>query len=201
MIKAKAAVFDLGNVLLNWQPEAYYDAMIGPDRRRAFFASVPIEAMNDRSDLGESLTALVDELATDVPIWANEIRMWRDNWLKICAPAIQGSVDILQRLKNRGVPVYSLTNFGDETFGIARAEYTFLDLFDQHFVSARLGMMKPDPNFYAALEHATGLSGAEIVFADDRADNIEAAQARGWTAHHFTEPAGWERALIAGGLL
>lgn len=201
MSTAKAAVFDLGNVLLNWDPEGYYDARIGEDRRRAFFAEVPIDAMNARSDLGEDLEDLVQELASSHPDWDTEIRIWWTDWIKICAPAIEGSVRILERLKHLGVPVFSLTNFGDRTFDMARAAYPFLNQFDQHFVSARLRVMKPDPGIYDALEQATGFSGSDLIFADDRADNIAAARARGWQAHHFQTPEGWESALVTAGLL
>ncbi len=99
------------------------------------------------------------------------------------------------------MPVYSLTNFGDRTLKIAAREYPFLDLFDQNFVSARLRVMKPDAGIYSALEEGTGLSGAELVFADDKAENIAAAHARGWRTHHFEGPDGWERALIEAELL
>ena len=197
----KAAVFDIGNVLINWQPEAYYDARFGPERRRAFFDAVPMDAINLRSDAGESLGALTDEAVGAYPDWAVEIRAWREHFLDICTPAIDGSVTVLEALKAREIPLFTLTNFGDETFDLARAAYPFLDLFDAHFVSARLRMLKPDPAFYAALEKTTGFSGSEIIFADDRADNIAAARERGWQVHHFDGADGWNGALVAAGLL
>ncbi len=197
----KAAVFDIGNVLINWRPEAYYDARIGEGRRREFFDAVPMDAINLRSDKGESLGALTDEAAGMYPDWAVEIRAWRTCFLDICTPAIDGSVAALKALKAREIQLFTLTNFGEETFELARAAYPFLDLFDAHFVSARLKMVKPDPAFYSALEQATGFSGAQIIFADDRAENITVARTRGWQAHHFTGAEGWQGALVAAGLL
>lgn len=197
----KAAVFDLGNVLLQWDPEGYYDSKFGEARRKAFFDAVPIEEVNHRSDQGESLSQMVAELAEEFPDWATEIRVWSDEWIKICAPAIKGSVILLEQLKQANVPVFSLTNFGDETFEIARQTYSFLDLFDQQFVSARLKVVKPDPGIYEALEQATGFSGGELIFTDDKLENIQAAAARGWKTHHFTSSDGWARALVSAGLL
>ena len=201
MTNAKAAVFDLGNVLLQWNPEAYYDAVIGPERRKAFFDRVPVDTLNDRSDLGEDLSSLVREFAPLYPDWEREIQMWWEDWPKICAPEIPGSVDLLKRLKERGVPVYSLTNFGVETLNIATRTYPFLSLFDREFVSGHLQVMKPDDGIYEALEKGTGLTGSDLIFADDRADNIAAAKARGWQTHLFEHPEGWELALIRAGLL
>ena len=201
MTQAKAAVFDLGNVLLQWNPEAYYDEIVGPERRKAFFAQVPVGRLNDRSDLGENLSDLVEEFAPLYPGWEREIQMWWEDWPKICAPEIPGSVTLLRRLKERGVPVFSLTNFGVQTLGIAQKNYPFLTLFDREFVSGALQVMKPDVGIYEALEQGTGLSGAELIFADDRADNIEAARARGWQTHLFENPKGWEAALVDAGLL
>ena len=201
MPNAKAAVFDLGNVLLEWHPEAFYDAKIGEARRRAFFAEVPIEDMNMRSDLGEDLSTLTRDLAAAHPAWADEIMIWWNNWLDICAPAIGGSVDILAQLKSRGVPVFSLTNFGVETLNIAKREYPFLNTFDHEFVSGALRVMKPDPAIYEAVERGTGLAGADLIFADDKPENIEAARARGWQVHLFEGPDGWEQALKQSGLL
>jgi 2-haloacid dehalogenase len=197
----KAAVFDIGNVLINWHPEAWYDAQIGQERRRAFLDAVPMDDLNLRSDKGESLTDLIEEAAREYPDWANEIRAWRNNFIEICAPAIDGTVAALKALKAQGTPVFTLTNFGDETFDEARHAYPFLDLFDLHFVSARLETIKPDPAFYRTLEITTGYSGPEIIFADDRPDNIDTARELGWQAHLFEGAEAWQEALEASGLL
>ena len=79
--------------------------------------------------------------------------------------------------------------------------YPFLTAFDQRFVSGALRMMKPDPAIYAAVEEGTGLSGAALLFADDRAENVAAAAARGWRAHLFDGPHGWIERLVAEGML
>jgi 2-haloacid dehalogenase len=99
------------------------------------------------------------------------------------------------------VPVFALTNFGDETFEIARRAYPFLNDFDRAFVSARMRLVKPDVAIYAAVEAETGLAPEGLLFTDDRPENVEAAAARGWRTHLFTGWQGWARRLVSEGLL
>jgi 2-haloacid dehalogenase len=198
---AAAVVFDIGNVLIEWNPRRWYAGEIGASAAEAFFAEVPIEAMNLAVDRGADLSASVEALAARHPAWAREIRWWRDRWLEICAPAIPASVRLLERLRARGVPVYALTNFGRETFEIARPAYPFLDAFDRAFVSGHLGLLKPEPGIYAAVEQGTGHPPERLLFTDDRPENVAAAAARGWRAHLFDGPAGFAERLVAEGLI
>jgi 2-haloacid dehalogenase len=93
----EAVVFDIGNVLIEWQPERYYDATIGEDRRRAMFAEVDLHGMNDRVDLGEGFRDVIYETAEAYPAWRAEIRDWHDNWIKLATPAIPHSVKLMRR--------------------------------------------------------------------------------------------------------
>lgn len=196
-----AVIFDIGNVLIEWQPEKFYDRVIGEDRRRAMFAEVDLHAMNDKVDLGGKFADLVAETAARYPDWHDEILMWRDNWLDLAAPVIQPSVDLLRALRGAGVPVFALTNFGIDTFAIAEEAYPFLKDFDRRYVSGHMGVIKPDPVIYEMLEADCGLDPETLLFADDRPDNITAARARGWQAHLFETPHGWEACLKSHGLL
>lgn len=196
-----AVVFDIGRVLINWDPEGFYDRVIGPDRRRDLFAAVDLAGMNERIDLGEGFRGLVYALADENTLFRDEIRLWHDRWIDMATPEIQGSVDVLRALQCKGVPVYALSNFGRETFDIACDRYDFLRVFDRAFISADYGLAKPDPAFYAVLETESGLSGSSLLFADDRPENIHAARARGWQTHLFEGPEGWAQALVAHGLL
>lgn len=196
-----AVVFDIGNVLIEWQPERFYDRLIGPERRRALFAEVDLDAMNDRIDLGEDFAGTVRATAEAHPAWRDEIRHWHDSWIEMASPAIPRSVRLLRALKARGVPVFALTNFGIGSFAHARTVYPFFDEFDLAVVSGHLGVMKPDPAIYEALERNSGVPPARLLFTDDRLANIEAAAARGWQVHHFDGPAGWADRLVASGLL
>jgi 2-haloacid dehalogenase len=197
----EAVIFDIGNVLIEWNPERVYDSHIGVSRRQALFAEVPMLELNEAVDMGAPFQATFAGAARRHPEWSAEILLWIDLWGKMASPAIPLTVALLRALRARGVAVHALSNFGTETFEIARGMYPFLDEFDIAFVSGHLGMMKPDPQIYQLVEDRLGLRGAALIFVDDRADNIEAAAARGWKTHRFDGPAGWAERLVAEGLL
>jgi 2-haloacid dehalogenase len=200
-MQPSAVVFDIGNVLIEWQPERFYDAVIGVDRRRAMFADVDLHAMNDRIDRGEHFRDTIYTVADTLPEWRAEIRMWHDNWIEMASPAIDRSVRLLRMLRTKGVPVFALSNFGIKSFAYAETKYPFLAEFDRRYISGHMGVIKPNVLIYQMLEEDSGLPGAEILFADDRSDNIDAAAARGWATHLFETPAGWADCLVAHGLL
>ncbi len=197
----KAVVFDIGNVLIEWQPERFYDRTIGEDRRRAMFAAVDLHAMNDQVDTGSHFTDTIYAAAEANPEWRDEIRMWHDNWLELATPVIEHSVQLLRRLRAKGVPVFSLTNFGIESFAFASGHYPFLTEFDRSYISGHMGVIKPAERIYQMVEQDCGVAPAALLFADDRVDNITAAAARGWQTHLFTGPQGWADRLVVEGLL
>lgn len=197
----EAVVFDIGNVLLEWHPERYFDRTIGPERRKAMFADVDLHAMNDRIDLGEGFKDVIYATAEAYPAWRAEIRDWYDNWIELAAPPIDHSVRLLRALKTAGVPVFTLTNFGVESFAYAQSHYDFLTEFDCEYVSGRMRVIKPDPMIYQMLEQDCGVPPEQLLFADDRADNIAMAASRGWQTHHFITPQGWADCVVAAGLL
>lgn len=197
----EAVIFDIGNVLLEWQPERFYDAVIGPERRARLFADVDLAGMNEGVDLGAPFGASVEALAAAHPEWAPEIRMWRERWFEIAHPPIEGSIRVMRALRARGVPVFALTNFGRETFDAAVERLPFLAEFDRAWVSGRMGVMKPDPAIYAALEAECGVAPGRLIFTDDRADNIAVAAARGWQTHLFEGWQGWAARLVDAGLV
>lgn len=196
-----AVVFDIGNVLIEWNPERFYDATIGPERRRALFQAVPLGALNESVDAGAPFAETILGAADRYPDWADEIRMWHDNWIDMASPRIDRSVRLMRALRRRGVPVFALTNFGNETFARACAEYDFFNEFDRAYVSARLGLMKPDPAIYAHVEADSGIDPGALLFTDDKADNTAAAAARGWATHLFDGPDGLAARLVHEGLL
>jgi 2-haloacid dehalogenase len=200
-MQPEAVIFDIGNVLIEWQPERFYDRVIGADRRRAMFAEVDLHGMNEKVDLGGHFTTTIYETAEAYPAWREEIRMWHDRWIELASPAIDHSLRLMKALQARGVPVFSLTNFGVESYDHAAGFYPFLREFDRDFISGHLRMTKPDPQIYAHVEAASGLKGAQLIFADDRADNIAVADARGWQTHLFDGPQGWADRLVSAGLL
>lgn len=197
----EAVIFDIGNVLIEWQPERYYDRVIGEDRRRAMFAEVDLHGMNDLVDQGHHFTDTIYQWAEKHPEWRDEIRMWHDKWIELATPEIPHSVRLLRALRANGLPVFALTNFGVQNFDYATTAYPFLNEFDRQYVSGRMKAVKPHKPIYEMVEADCGLPPETLLFADDRLENIETAQARGWQTHHFQSPEGWADRLVADGLL
>jgi len=197
----QAVIFDIGNVLIEWQPERYYDRIIGSDRRRAMFAEVDLHAMNDRVDRGADFRATIYDMAEAHPDWRAEIRAWHDHWLELACPVIPHSVRLMRALQAKRVPVFALTNFGVDSFALAKTAYDFLADFDRAYVSGHMQVIKPEARIYQMVEQECGLDPAALLFTDDRTDNIAVAAARGWQTHHFTGPEGWADRLVAAGLL
>lgn len=197
----KAVVFDIGNVLIEWNPERFYDRVIGAERRRAMFAELDLHEMNDRVDRGAVWRTEVEGFAAANPTWSEEILMWHDRWIEMTGPVLDHSVRLMRALRRAGVPVFALSNFGRETFDFAVGHYPFLEEFDQPYISGKMGMAKPDAAIYAAVEDQSGLAPEALLFVDDRADNIAAAATRGWQTHQFDVPETFATRLVAEGLL
>jgi len=197
----KAVVFDIGRVLIDWNPEGFYDRVIGPDRRQQLFAAVDLHAMNIGLDNGDPWLASVTALADRHPDWRAEVMLWHDRWIEMTGPPIAHSVRLFRALQGRGVPCYALTNFGGESWRYAHATYPFFSEFDGAAVSGDLRRMKPEAPIYAHVEAISGLAGAALLFTDDKPENIAAAMARGWKAHLFEGPRGLADRLVAEGLL
>ena len=197
----EAVIFDIGNVLTRWQPEVFYDRVIGQERRRALFGEVDLHHMNDLIDMGARFRETVYGWAELFPEWRPEIRMWYDRWIELASPRIEGSIALLRALRAKGVPVFALTNFGQHSFEEAVPKMDFLSEFDRSYVSGRMGVIKPDPRIYQMVEEDCGIAPDRLIFADDKAENIAAAAARGWQVHQFTDWQAWAVRLVAEGLL
>lgn len=200
-MNVKAVVFDIGNVLIEWHPERYFDRTIGPAKRRALFAAVDLHAMNDRIDLGEGFRDVIYAVAEANSEWRTEIRDWHNNWIQLATPPIAHSVRLLRALRYNDVAVFSLTNFGVESFAYAQSHYDFLKEFDRDYVSGQMQVIKPDPKIYTMLEQDCGVAPENLLFTDDRADNIAVAANRGWQTHLFEGPQGWADRLVEANLL
>lgn len=201
MSQPQAVIFDIGNVLTRWQPEAFYDRVIGEERRRALFAEVDLHRMNDIVDEGALFRETIYDWADRHPHWQAEIRLWYDRWIELASPRIDGAIALQRALRAKGVPVFALTNFGKYSFEEALPKMDFLTDFDRLYVSGRMGVIKPDPRIYEMVEDDCGLPPDRLLFTDDRADNITAAARRGWRTHQFESWQGWAARLVAEGLL
>ena len=201
MLQPLAVIFDIGNVLTRWQPEAFYDRVIGEERRRALFAAVDLHGMNDRVDEGALFRETIYDWAERHPEWNAEVRMWYDRWIELASPRIEGSIALQRALRAKGIPVFALTNFGRYSFEEAVPQMDFLADFDKLYVSGVMGVIKPDPLIYQMVEKDCGIAPDRLLFTDDKAENITAAARRGWRTHQFESWQGWAARLVAEGLL
>ncbi len=199
--RPEAVIFDIGNVLIEWQPEARYDAIVGRARREAMFAALDLHAMNERIDAGGDFREVIYETAEAHPEFRAEIRMWHDRWSDLARTAIRHSVRLLRALRAKGIPVFALSNFGKGSFAVSERDFSFLSEFDRRYISGHLGTTKPGARIYEIVEEDCGIAPACLLFTDDRADNIATAAARGWQTHLFTGPQGLAERLISAGLL
>jgi 2-haloacid dehalogenase len=188
-------------VLIEWQPERFFDSVIGAERRAAMFAEIDLHGINDVVDRGGHFRDTIHAAAEANPAWRDEVLMWHDRWIEMASPAIDHSVRLLRALRANGVPVFALTNFGIQTFEIAEPVYPFLKEFDRRYISGHMAVIKPDPAIYRMVEEDSGLDPATLLFTDDRIDNINAAAERGWQTHLFMHPQGWADRLVDAGLL
>ena len=200
-MRVEAVIFDIGNVLTRWQPEAFYDRVIGEARRRALFRAVDLHGMNLVIDGGALFRETIYDWALRYPEWGDEIRMFYDRWIELASPRIEGSIAVLRALRAKGVPVFALTNFGKYSFEEALPKLDFLAEFDRAYVSGRMGVTKPDPRIYQMVEDDCGIAGDRLLFVDDKPENIVAAADRGWRVHQFETWQGWAERLVAEGLL
>lgn len=197
----EAVVFDIGNVLIEWNPERYYDAVIGEERRRAMFSAVDLHEMNDQVDRGALFKETIYAKSDEYPEYRDEIRMWFDQWIKMASPDIPHSVKLLRALRAKNIPVFALSNFGIGSFEYAETIYPFLGEFDRRYVSGYMQVVKPNHTIYQLVENDCGVAPSGLLFADDRQENIDAAIARGWQTHLFDVPQGFADRLQAEGLL
>ncbi|MEC9431421.1 MAG: HAD family phosphatase [Pseudomonadota bacterium] len=196
----RAMVFDIGNVLVDWQPgRVYADLIPDPEARAAFFARVDMHGMNLAGDRNGDLAAEVEALALRHPEDAVPIRAWRARWDEMFGPMMPGMETLFRAVKASGVPVAALTNFAADTFLVAQARFPILAEFDVEVVSGREGTLKPEPRIYEIVEARTGLSGPDLFFADDKPENVAAARARGWRGHVFEGAEGLAAAMRAAG--
>jgi 2-haloacid dehalogenase len=201
MTAPEAVVFDIGNVLIEWQPERYYDSIMESSERMRMFAEADLHTMNELIDKGAPFRETIYAWADKYPDWTSYIRRWHDNWIDMAAPVIDHSVRLQRALRAKGVPVFVLTNFGVHSFAYAETQFDFLAEFDQRYISGHMKVTKPDPQIFAMLEDDCGVAPERLLFADDRVENIDAALARGWQTHLFEGPMRWAQRLVDAGLL
>ena len=188
MTDIRHIVFDLGNVLLRWDPEVPYRRLIPDDaERRWFLAEVCNGAWNLEQDRGRPWREAEDLLVAEHPRLEPLIRAWFGSHLETLS-LIPETERTLDALLAAGQDVTALTNYSDETFAQAEGAYPVLQRFRGITVSGRVGMVKPDRAIYDLHAGRFGLDPAAILFFDDSEKNVEGARAAGWQAEVFTTP-------------
>ena len=194
-------VFDIGKVLIHYDPELPFRRLIPDEARRAWFlAEICTPAWNVEQDRGRPWREAEALLIERHPREEELIRAFRRHWHEMVPHAYGDSVAILKRLVEAGRDVTMLTNFAADTFAEARRRFPFLDLPRGVTVSGKAGIIKPDAAIYRLHAETFGLTPAETLFIDDSAKNVEGARAAGWHAVLFTDAAALERDLARFGL-
>ena len=188
MTEIRHIVFDLGQVLIRWDPEAPYRRLIpDADERRRFLTEVVTHEWNLEQDRGRSWTDAEATLIAEHPHHAELIRAFRANWWEMVPGQIDETVTILDELIDGGADVTALTNWASDTFMEAEAKFAFLSRFRGITVSGRIGLVKPDAAIYRHHAETFGLAPAATLFIDDNPANVAAARALGWQAEQFVE--------------
>ncbi|MGU9982406.1 HAD family hydrolase [Phreatobacter sp. HK31-P] len=197
---APVPVFDIGQVLLQWQPRAslqrHFEDDVAID---AFMAEVGFMDWHTRQDAGRPVTEAVEEHAARFPHHAAVFAAFYDDWLRSVPGEVPGTRAIFEGLAARG-PVYGISNFSRELFDRTVPAYPFLGAFAGLVLSGDVGINKPDPRIYAILCERHGLDPAACVFIDDSERNVQAARDYGMAAVHFTDAASLSASLRDRGL-
>lgn len=200
-MRPSVVVFDIGGVLVDWQPHlAWVDELGSEDAAHAFIERTGFRDRNIRADNGEQFADLAQELddPEDQRRFADYVRLYT----RTVENRIEGTWDVLDRLKVQGTPVHAITNWSAETWpeGL-KAQPRLAEVFETVVVSGQEGVMKPDPRIFHLLCDRAGIAPQDCVFIDDGPHNAEGARAVGMDGIHFTGPQALEQALIERGLL
>jgi 2-haloacid dehalogenase len=197
-----AVVFDLGGVLIDWDPRLLYRKLLADEAAvEEFLATVCTPEWNAEQDRGRPFAEAVAELVERHPAHAAAITAYHERWTEMLGGEIPGTVAVLAELRAAGVPLYALSNWSAETFRLTRGRFPFLEWFDGLVVSGEEGVTKPDRRVFELLIERFGLVPAATLFVDDSAINVTAARDLGLDAVRFRDAAGLRRDLTARGLL
>lgn len=194
-------VFDIGNVLIQWDPRLLYRSIFQNEADAdRFLAEVLPPEWNLEQDRGRSFAEGIAEALARRPDHREEILAWDTRWHEMVPGEVPGSVAILAALKEAGVPLYAITNFSSEKFAECEQRFPFLaDSFIDVVVSAHERLVKPDPRIYQVLFSRNDLAPERTVFIDDSPANVAAARSAGMHAIHFTDAVSLKAALVEHG--
>ncbi|MEM7665193.1 MAG: HAD family phosphatase [Pseudomonadota bacterium] len=198
----KAVVFDVGRVLFHWQLRSLFEKLIDDEAELDWFlANVITEEWHFQHDRGVTLSEMLPARIEQFPDQALRIAAYAARFNETAASPVEGVHPIVYRLRDAGVPLFCLTNFGDELFAQFRSAHPIFDVFGDIIVSGEERIAKPDPRIYEIVEQRSGFAPEALFFTDDNPANVDAARARGWEAYLFTDVASLEAQLVKAGLL
>jgi len=197
----KAAVFDLGGVLIHWDPRLLYRKLLPNEEAvEEFLRTICTPEWNAKQDAGRPFPQGIAALVSHFPDQASLITAWYDRFAEMIRP-MEDSIQVLRELHQRRFPIYALSNWGAETFDVARDRLPFIEWFDGLVVSGRVGFVKPDARIFQFLLQEHGLRAPDVVLIDDHLPNVHAAMTLGFDVIHFTSAAKLREGLEERGLL
>ena len=184
-----AVVFDLGNVLVDWDPFAAIAAGVGASEARRFLDAPDFDFMvwNHGPDSGGTWADAEDEVRRTHPHWAEHALAYRANFTASLLGEVPGTADVVRGLHAAGIPLFGLTNWSDELYPHAPRRFDFLALFDDVVVSGTVKAANPDRRAYELVAERAGLPLDQLAFVDDRQANVDAAAGLGMDAILFTD--------------
>jgi 2-haloacid dehalogenase len=198
----KSVVFDLGGVLIDWNPRYLYRKILANEAEiEAFLSDICTPAWNHQMDLGKPFEEAARELIALHPDKEDLILAYWRRWPEMLEGPIHESVDLLMELKERGTPLYALSNWNADTFEVAQKDFPFLRLFDGKIISGQVKLAKPDPRIYRLLLDTYDINPRETLFIDDVRANVQAAWDIGMNAVQFLSPKQLENDLAGYGLI
>lgn len=190
-------VFDLGGVLIDWNPRHYYRQVFGSEEEMEYFLSEICNSnWNEQQDAGRLFCDATALLAEQFPKYKEEILAYDTHWEVMIKGVIEESVTMLEALKATGkYKLYALTNWSSEKFPYALERFDFFKHFDGFVVSGEIKKIKPQPEIYQHLFKKFSIEPSRAVFIDDSLKNVEASRHLGMHGIHFTSPKDCKAAL------
>lgn len=196
-------VFDLGGVLIDWNPDYLYKKIFAdPAEMKWFYDNVCTPDWNEEQDAGRSLNEATELLVSQFPYHEENIRHYYGRWKEMLNGPIEGTVEVFKELKDSGrYKIYALTNWSQETFPIALERYPFLHWFDGRLVSGEEMTRKPFLDIYEKLIQKFSIDPTKALFTDDNPRNLKPAEQIGMKTIHFKDPVQFRKELVDLGLL
>ena len=202
MPEIRTIIFDIGNVLVDWDPRYLYEKLIPDEEEREWFVRDVVNMdWHKEHDRGRSVADGVALLQKQYPEYGEWIEAYDTRWDETINSTIDGTLELLEQLVDKGLPVFAITNFPKEKFAEFRKQYAFTSLFEGVVVSAEEGLIKPDPRIFHVALNRYKIDPEASLFIDDRLDNVLAAEQLNMVGHQFTEPSRLKLHLQELGLL